>query len=75
MASASFGEISEKTGVLLRESPLQGDEVYELIEAAKKRGCLGLEVRAYESFKMGIALYAGYVLSIATLVWKTFSTT
>lgn len=58
VSSVSFGEIQEKTGILLRESPLQGDEIYELIEVAKKKKLLTLEVRAYESFKMGIALYA-----------------
>lgn len=74
VSSVSFEEVREKTGIRLRESPLQGDEVYELIEAAKAKDCLNIEIRAYESFKMGIALYAGYAFSIATFFWKIFVT-
>lgn len=32
-----------------------------------------MEIRAYESFKMGIALYAGYLYAIGTLVWALFT--
>jgi Flp pilus assembly protein protease CpaA len=72
VARTSFAEISKRTGVELRESPLQGDEVFDLIEAAKKRKATDLPIRVYESFKMGVALYAGFVFGIANLAWYVF---